>query len=94
MLIDLMLEDARLPEPQGALHLSQFLPPDDMATLAALPPARPDRLDVEAHVATVKAFIPRAQRMARELGLDWPRAYAAATARHLDVELGVQFDLG
>ncbi len=93
MLIDLMLEDAELPEPQGALHLGQLLPLDDMATLAALPPALPDRLDVEAHVAAAKAFIPRAQRMARELGLDWPQAFAAATARHLEAELGLRLDL-
>lgn len=94
MLIDLMLEDARLPEPHGALHLSRILTPADMATLAALPPARPDRLDAEAHLATARAFIPRAQRMARELGLDWPHAFAAATAQHLDAELEVRLDLG
>ncbi len=94
MLIDLMLEDAALPGGHGALHLSKLLPSEDMATLAALPPARPDRLDVEAHLATARAFVPRAQRMARDLGLDWPQAFAAATARHLEAELGVRPDLG
>ena len=93
-LIDLMLEDAALPGGHGALHLSRLLPPEDMACLAALPPAWPDRADVEAHLATARAFIPRAQRMARDLGLPWPEAFAAATARHLEAELGVRFELG
>ena len=93
-LIDLMLEDAAPPGVHGALHLSRLLPPGDMACLAALPPARPDRPDVGAHLATACAFIPRAQRMARDLGLPWPEAFAAATARHLEAELGVRLDLG
>ena len=93
-LIDLMLEDAALPGGHGALHLSRLLPPEDMACLAALPPARPDRPDVEAHLATARAFIPRARRMARDLGVPWPEAFAAATARHLEAELQVRLDLG
>jgi hypothetical protein len=32
--------------------------------------------------------------MARDLGLDWPHAYAAATARHLEAEMGLHLDLG
>lgn len=93
MLIDLMLEDAALPEAHGALHLSQLLPPEDMATLAALPLARPDRQDTDAHIAICRAFIPRAQRMARALGLDWPDTFAIATERHLEKALGVRLDL-
>ena len=93
-LIDLMLEDAALPGGHGALHLSRLLPPEDMACLAALPPARPDRPDVQAHLATARAFIPRARRMARDLALPWPEAFAAATARHLEAELGVRVGLG
>ena len=58
MLVDLMLEDAALPGGHGALHLSRLLSPEDMACLAALPPARPDRPDVEAHLATARAFVP------------------------------------
>jgi hypothetical protein len=57
MLIDLMQEDAALPEVQGALHLSRLLPPGDMAILTALPPARPD---VAAHLAIARTFVPRA----------------------------------
>ena len=82
------------PEAHGALHLGRLPSPEDMATLAALPPVRSDRLDVEAHLATARAFIPRAQRMARDLGLPWPHAFAAATARHLEAEMGVRVDLG
>ena len=53
-----------------------------------------DMLNVEAHLATARAFAPRARRMARGLGLPWPEAFAAATARHLEAELGVRVDLG
>ncbi len=94
MLIDLMLEDAALPEAHGALHLGKLLPPEDMATLAALPVARPDRADIEAHLVMARAFVPRAQRMACDLGLPWPHAFAAATARRLEADLGVRLDLG
>lgn len=94
MLVDLMLEDAALPEAHGALHLGKLLPPEDMATLAALPPARPDRPDMAAHLAAARAFIPRARRMARDLGLPWPEAFAQATARRLEAELGTRVDLG
>lgn len=92
-LIDLMLEDAALPGGHGALHLSRLLPPEDMACLAALPPARPDRPDVEAHLAVARAFVPRARRMARDLGLLWPEAFAGAMELHLEAELGVRLDL-
>lgn len=93
ILIELMLEDAALPERHGALHLGRLLPAEDLACLAALPPARPDGPDVEAHLATARAFIPRAQRMARDLGLAWPEAFATATAQHLAAELGLHVDL-
>lgn len=93
-LIDLMVEDAELPGGHGALHLTRILPPEDIAVLAALPLAHADRPDMEAHLATARAFIPRAQRMARDLGLEWPKAYADATARHLEAKLGVRLDLG
>lgn len=92
-LIELMLEDAALPEAHGALHLSRLLPPEDMAILAALPTAHPDRPDIEAHVATARAFILRARRMAHDLGVPWPQAFATATARRLETELGVRLDL-
>lgn len=92
LLIDLMLEDAAPPGGHGALHLSRLLPPADMAILAALPPIRTDRADVAAHLATARAFLPRARRMARDLGVDWPEAFEAATARHLEAELGLRIE--
>ncbi len=94
LLIDLMLEEAALPEAQGALHLSRVLPPGDLADLAALPPARPDRADLEAQRATAEAFLPRARRLARSLDVEWPEAFAAATERRLAAELGLRLDLG
>jgi hypothetical protein len=93
-LIELMVENAGLPGGHGALHLTRLLPPEDIAVIAALPPPHPDRSDMEAHLATARAFIPRAQRMASDLGIEWPKAYADATARHLEAKLGVRLDLG
>ena len=94
LLIDLMIEDAALPGGHGALHLSRLLPPEDMALLASLPPAEPHRPDLEPHFATARAFIPRAQQMARDLGIEWPESFAKATARHLEAAVGVRLDLG
>ena len=93
MLIELMQEDARLPDRGGALHLSRVLPGEDMATLLDLPSPGPDRQEViDAHLAIAAAFLPRAKRMAGELGLDWPEDFEAATRRHLNRELGLYAD--
>lgn len=94
LLIELMLEDAALPGGHGALHLNRLLPPEDMAVLAALPPAHADRPDIDAQIMIARAFIPRARRMADDLGVEWPKSFAGATARHVEAELGVRLDLG
>jgi hypothetical protein len=94
MLINLMLEDASLPEAHGALHLSRLLPPKTWRPWPRCCPRNPTARTRRPHIATARAFIPRAQRMARDLGLPWPKVFAAATARHLEREMGVRVDLG
>jgi hypothetical protein len=80
MLVETMLEDAKRPEPHGARHRGLWLPLKGVAALAALPLVQAGRWDVEAHLATVRAFVPLAKRMAPEPSLSWLKALATATA--------------
>ena len=45
---------------------------------------------IAAHVAIAEAFLPRARRIADQIGLDWPTAFEAATRQHLHRELGIR----
>ncbi len=89
-LTDLMKEASTEPDPGGMLHPSRILPPEDIALLERLPnpPAERDAL-ITANLAYAEAFLPRAKAMAKDLGLDWPEAFEAATRAHLKTTLGL-----
>ncbi|MGI9425812.1 MAG: nucleotidyltransferase domain-containing protein [Hyphomicrobiaceae bacterium] len=90
LLKDLMLEECPLPDRGGALHLRRLLTPEQMELLEALPyPApEPDEL-IAANIAMAGAFLPVARRLAEQLAIAWPSAFAKATHRHLHDKLGV-----
>lgn len=89
-LIRLMRIDAGARDTGGVLHLSQILPAADMEALAALPSPAPERgAVIAAHLAVARLFLPRARATAARLGVDWPEAFEAATARYLDRALGL-----
>jgi len=90
MLIDLMMEESPDPDRGGALHLRRQFDDDTNAMLTTLPYPGPERAPViAAHVALARIFLPRASALHARLGLDWPEAFLAATARRLKATLGI-----
>lgn len=75
----------------GALHLSRVLPTSDLAALAELPVAAPERSSVvAAHLACARMFLPLARRL---LGPSYPFELEAACLAHLRTHLGPDLDL-
>ena len=88
MLADLLVLEMNLPDSGGILHLSRVIDPARMALLAAIPlPQLSAESAIEANLALARAFIPRAKALYASLGLDWPRAFEAATRTHLQQTL-------
>jgi predicted nucleotidyltransferase len=93
-LSSLMVEETAIPDPGGALHLSRLLSPDQMQVLTGLPFPRPERTAIiEAHLATARAFMPRARALAAKLDIPWPQTFEEATLRHLRRRFGEEFDV-
>lgn len=94
MTLDLMLEENGIaPSARGgALHRNVFLKPEQQAELVNLPPLSADRDSViEAHRALAAVFLPRAKRLAEEVGMVWPQAFEDATRRNLAAKLQLEF---
>ena len=90
LLIELLIEEQALPQPPGALHLSRLLSPEDMAMLAALPPATATQEGVlAANLACATVFLPRARALAACAGAVWPSDLEAAARARLRQALGV-----
>jgi hypothetical protein len=90
--IDLMLEENGVGQAErgGALRRNPLLTPEQLLQLASLSPAVADRAGVIAANAEVAAiFLPRARRLAAEIGATWPTAFEAATRRHLQERVGL-----
>jgi len=94
MTFDLMLEENGVApwKRGGALHRNPLLTADQRAQLEALPPQTAGRDSViEAHLAFAALFLPRARRLASEIGMAWPEGFESATRRHLKSKLQSAF---
>lgn len=83
---DLMLEENAVHPKRrgGALHRNPFLTPEQRAAFASLPPVGPDRASIIAgNEAIAHVFLPRAKRLAADVGMVWPTAFEDATRRKL-----------
>jgi hypothetical protein len=86
MTFDLMLEENGVApwNRGGALHRNPLLTEAQRQALASIPPQSAARESViEAHGALASLFLPRARRLASQIGLAWPTAFEEATRRSL-----------
>jgi hypothetical protein len=93
MTLDLMLEENSISPAVrgGALHRNPMLTAEQRADLSALPVIAADRASIIAGtVAFARLFLPRARRLATEIGMDWPTEFEDATRRHLRKTLELQ----
>jgi predicted nucleotidyltransferase len=94
MAVDLMLEENAVPSWKrgGALRRNPLLTAEQRETLEALPPLKAERDSlIEAQQALAGVFLPRARRLAEEIGMAWPDALEGATRRSLEARLGIRF---
>jgi predicted nucleotidyltransferase len=90
MIVNLMLEENGVgpADRGGALKRNPFLSPEQRSELASLSPVVATREGILAANAEHAAiFLPRARRLAAEIGMDWPTALETATAAHLQRNL-------
>lgn len=91
LLVNLMIEETASPHRGGALHLNRLITDEQKQVLTALPPALPERdALIEAHLAYAAAYLPRARRLAKQWGIEWPERFEVSTWRHLDEKLGLE----
>lgn len=88
---DLMLEENGISPAArgGALHRNPLLTEDQRKELERVPPlvATVDSV-MAAQTYLMSIFLPRAKRVAAEIGMEWPTAFEEATRRHLELHLG------
>lgn len=91
LLVDLMIEETGAPHRGGALHLNRLITDKQKAALASLPPPIPERdALIEANLSYAAAYLPRARRLAKLWGVEWPEGFEAATWRHLGRTLAIE----
>ncbi len=93
MTMDLMLEENGVAPAArgGALHRNHLLTAEQRDALQALPVIAAERSSIIAgDAAFAGLFLPRARRLAAEIGMDWPTEFEDATRRHLLKTLGLQ----
>jgi hypothetical protein len=74
----------------GMLHRGALLTPEQQAEFEALTPVAPTREGIVAGNLEVAAiFLPRARRLAAQIGMEWPQAFEDATRASLNRRLGV-----
>jgi hypothetical protein len=91
MTMDLMLEENSVSPAArgGALHRNHLLTGEQRDAVQALPVIAAERSSILAgNTALAALFLPRARRLAAEIGMDWPTAFEDATRRHLKRTLG------
>lgn len=89
-LVELMIDETQAPHRGGILHLNRLLTQEQKAVLTGLPPAIPERQAmIDTHLAYASAYLPRARRRAREVGMDWPERFEAVTWDRLRQSLGI-----
>jgi predicted nucleotidyltransferase len=92
MTFDLMLEENGIAPSRrgGALHRNPLLTEEQRQDLRGLPPLVAERASViEGSAAFARIFLPRARRLAAEIGMVWPGAFEDATLRHLRESVGL-----
>lgn len=88
---DLMLEENGISPAArgGALHRNPLLTEDQREELERVPPLIATLESVmAAQTYLLSIFLPRAKRVARDVGMEWPTAFEEATRRHLEEDLG------
>jgi hypothetical protein len=91
LLVDLLIEETGAPHRGGALHLNRLITDEQKEVLASLPPPVPKRdLLIVAYMAYARAYLPRARKLAKQWGIEWPERFEAATWEHLQKTLAVQ----
>ncbi len=91
MLVQLMLEDAFVPDRRGAMTLREVLREEHLQILRGLPPIDATMESIVAvHVAVARAFLPLARRLIEQTAQDWPTSLEEALRRHLDRTLDLQ----
>jgi len=91
LLTELLIEETAAPNRGGVLHLNRLISEEQKSLLAALPVPSPTRESVIAvNLAYAEAYLPRARRMARKIGVEWPERFEAATRAHLREALAVE----
>jgi predicted nucleotidyltransferase len=83
---DLMLEENAVHPAKrgGALYRNPLLTDEQRAEFASLPAAGPGRASIiQGNEAIARIFLPRAKRLAADIGMTWPAAFEEATRRKL-----------
>lgn len=89
MLTDLLVIEMNHADTGGILHLSRLLDDERMALMETIPvPGRSVQSAVDSQLALARVFLPRAEALYAQLGLDWPERFVAATRANLDRHLG------
>jgi predicted nucleotidyltransferase len=92
MTMGLMLEENSVSPAArgGALHRNLLLTAEQRDALQALPTIAAERSSILAgNIAFATLFLPRARRLAAEIGMDWPTNFEDATRRRLKRTLGL-----
>ena len=91
LLIDLMITETGASHRGGMLHLNRLIPKEQKQILLSLPPAIADRdALIAANLAYARAYLPRARRLAVQMGIDWPERFEASTWSLLKRTLGIE----
>ncbi|MFT4163922.1 MAG: hypothetical protein QM650_01610 [Microlunatus sp.] len=91
ILIDLMLEEVKVEDRGGSLHLNRLLSPERQRILTDLPPVQATCESVIAgHIACASAFLPLSRSLHNTCGLDWPQVLEDAMQRHLRARLSIE----
>lgn len=94
-LVELMISETQAPHRGGILHLNRLITDEQKAVLTALPSPVPDRdALIAAHMAYAGAYLPRARRMAAQLGVDWPERFEEIMRARLSATLDVSPSAG
>jgi predicted nucleotidyltransferase len=93
MTFELMLEENGVAPAKrgGALRRNPLLTNEQRAAFRALPTVAAERGSlIEGNTAFARLFLPRARRLAAEIGMDWPTELEDALRRHLLKSLQLQ----
>jgi hypothetical protein len=91
LLVDPLVQETAAPYRGGALHLNRLITDEQKELLTSLPPAVATRgALIDAHLAYAQAYLPRARRLARAWGVEWPERFEAATWKQLHETLSIQ----